>query len=161
MNSEIFGKSDPYVRAVIRGDVDVFTTKVVQNNLNPVWDEVHEFHVYNDSSDVLYITIYDRDKAQSDDVLGKCELSIASLPRNACLNIQRQLVISGKRRAGILHMVIEYKPFVIDNVILGMSSQDKWSMGFLYVDIRSLTGVSTDKSVSVYLAANCCFVLCL
>lgn len=38
-NMEMIGKSDPYVTAYIR-PLEKFKTKVVDNNLNPVWNHV-------------------------------------------------------------------------------------------------------------------------
>lgn len=41
-NMEMMGKSDPYAVAFVR-PLEKFKTKVVENNLNPVWNQM--FHL--------------------------------------------------------------------------------------------------------------------
>ncbi|EGD74843.1 hypothetical protein PTSG_07073 [Salpingoeca rosetta] len=149
INIEALGKSDPYVKAMIRGDCDVFRTKTVFNNLNPEWNESHEFQVYNLSHDTLRISVYDHDKAGHDDIMGKCEVALDTLPADIELEMQRSLVISGKRGAGTLNLILQYKPFIFEPMIPNTPPSDIWSAGYLYVDVRKCTNIQTDKPVAV------------
>ena len=57
--SLILGRSDPYCE--VRMGSQEHKTRVVQDNLNPVWDSSMQFTVKDLEQDVLCITVYDRD----------------------------------------------------------------------------------------------------
>lgn len=61
------GKSDPYVVLTFGGEK--FTTRFVKENLNPVWNEVHNFDVKNGRED-LKVEVYDKDEFGKDDYIG-------------------------------------------------------------------------------------------
>lgn len=63
------GSSDPYVKISGCGSKE-YTTKVINNNLNPVWNEV--FHITLDDlegSSKLQLNVYDKD-IKTDDFIG-------------------------------------------------------------------------------------------
>eukprot|EP00043_Microstomoeca_roanoka_P011246 m.106052 g.106052 ORF g.106052 m.106052 type:complete len:1438 (-) comp15139_c0_seq1:235-4548(-) len=148
INSETVGTSDPYVSAMIRGDCDIYKTKTIMNNLNPVWNEMHEFQVYNSHHDTLSITVFDKDKA-NDEVMGSCQIDIDTLVPDNPVEMQRPLVLSGRRGAGIIHLMLEYKPFVFNQLLPEGPYLREWSAGYLYVDIRKCQHIPIDKSVKV------------
>jgi len=75
----VTGKSDPYCLCELVGKPRTrFTTKTVQDNLNPTWDFTQEFTFYADS-DVLKFAVYDADDLKDDDLLGEATLPLQDL----------------------------------------------------------------------------------
>uniref|UniRef100_A0A803SNN1 Extended synaptotagmin-1 n=1 Tax=Anolis carolinensis TaxID=28377 RepID=A0A803SNN1_ANOCA len=60
----IEGKSDPY--AVVRVGTQVFTSKVIDENLNPKWNEMYEFIVHEVPGQELEVELFDKDPDQDD-----------------------------------------------------------------------------------------------
>lgn len=56
-NSELIGKSDPYVVVYIRPLFKV-KTKVVDNNLNPVWNQTFELIVEDKETQLLIFEVF-------------------------------------------------------------------------------------------------------
>ncbi|KAF9977162.1 hypothetical protein BGZ73_006833 [Actinomortierella ambigua] len=77
-NVEATGKSDPYV--VITGDKNVRhgRTKVIDDNLNPVWNEIHYVAV-NSMKQTIDFEVFDYQKLTKDRTLGKTGIAIADL----------------------------------------------------------------------------------
>jgi Ca2+-dependent lipid-binding protein len=69
-NTERFGKSDPYYKISIDG-LEIGRTKIVQNDLNPTWEETFEVTIYDIRSSSVSFEIYDHDLLSDDDFLGK------------------------------------------------------------------------------------------
>jgi Ca2+-dependent lipid-binding protein len=69
-NTERFEKSDPYCKISIDG-VEIGRTKIVQNDLNPTWEETFEVTIYDIRSSSVSFEIYDHDLLSDDDFLGK------------------------------------------------------------------------------------------
>lgn len=70
------GKSDPY--AIIRVGAQSFRTKVIDNNLNPEWNETFEAFVDNCEGQQLEAVIYDEDTSSKDSKIGTLDTDIAS-----------------------------------------------------------------------------------
>uniref|UniRef100_A0A8D0G9S0 Extended synaptotagmin-1 n=1 Tax=Sphenodon punctatus TaxID=8508 RepID=A0A8D0G9S0_SPHPU len=64
----IEGKSDPY--AIVRVGTQVFTSRVINENLNPTWNETYEFVVHEVPGQELEVELFDKDPDQ-DDFLGQ------------------------------------------------------------------------------------------
>ncbi|KAF9160081.1 hypothetical protein DFQ26_005899 [Actinomortierella ambigua] len=77
-NVEATGKSDPYV--VITGDKNVRRgrTKIIDDNLNPVWNEIHYVAV-NSMKQAIELEVFDYQKLTKDRTLGKAGFTIADL----------------------------------------------------------------------------------
>ncbi|MCO5548086.1 hypothetical protein L7F22_001543 [Adiantum nelumboides] len=76
-NMEMIGKSDPYVVAYVRVLFPA-TTKVVENNLNPKWDEEFYFDVEDQETQALVFQVYDKDIG-TDKLLGAATYPLAKL----------------------------------------------------------------------------------
>lgn len=73
---DITGTSDPYVRA--RLEATEYCTDVVYKSLNPTWEAEFEFKVTEVSDDLL-LTVYDKDVASTDDVIGEAVVPLHHL----------------------------------------------------------------------------------
>ncbi|CAL5196232.1 unnamed protein product [Lathyrus oleraceus] len=76
-NKEMIGKSDPYVVLYIRPLFKV-KTKVINNNLNPVWDQTFELIAEDKETQSLIFEVFDEDIGQ-DKRLGIVKLPLIDL----------------------------------------------------------------------------------
>ncbi|KAF5834575.1 hypothetical protein DUNSADRAFT_8700 [Dunaliella salina] len=76
-SADITGASDPY--AVVTCGPSGVRSKVVNNTLNPEWNEVFLLYVRDASKDLLKVRLYDEDLLKSDDDLGLAMVSMAAL----------------------------------------------------------------------------------
>uniref|UniRef100_A0A665SWG1 Multiple C2 domains, transmembrane 1a n=1 Tax=Echeneis naucrates TaxID=173247 RepID=A0A665SWG1_ECHNA len=77
------GTSDPYVKFKIAGK-EVFRSKTIHKNLNPVWDERVSLHVET-LRDPLYVKVFDYDFGLQDDFMGSAYLYLESLEHQRSL----------------------------------------------------------------------------
>ncbi|KAM9367469.1 multiple C2 and transmembrane domain-containing protein 1 [Phaethornis superciliosus] len=74
------GTSDPYVKFKLGGK-EVFRSKTIHKNLNPVWEEKTCILIDN-PREPLYIKVFDYDFGLQDDFIGSAFLDITSLELN-------------------------------------------------------------------------------
>ncbi|NXS97297.1 MCTP1 protein, partial [Jacana jacana] len=74
------GTSDPYVKFKLGGK-EVFRSKTIHKNLNPVWEE-KVCIVIDNTREPLYIKVFDYDFGLQDDFIGSAFLDLASLELN-------------------------------------------------------------------------------
>ncbi|XP_021235726.1 multiple C2 and transmembrane domain-containing protein 1 isoform X4 [Numida meleagris] len=74
------GTSDPYVKFKLGGK-EVFRSKTIHKNLNPVWEEKACILIDN-PREPLYIKVFDYDFGLQDDFIGSAFLNLASLELN-------------------------------------------------------------------------------
>lgn len=67
------GKSDPFAVIQLR-DVE-FKSNTIKKEINPVWDEEFVFPI-TDMSDIMYITVYDEDRFNDPEFLGKVAIPL-------------------------------------------------------------------------------------
>lgn len=77
-NMELIGKSDPYVVLYIRPLFKV-RTMVIDNNLNPVWNQVFELVAEDKETQSLIIEVFDEDIGRQDKRLGIAKLPLIEL----------------------------------------------------------------------------------
>ena len=70
------GKSDPY--AIVQVGAQSFRTRVIEDNLNPKWNETFEAFVDNSEGQQLGMLIYDEDTSSKDSKIGSLDTGIAS-----------------------------------------------------------------------------------
>lgn len=83
----ITGTSDPFVTVFF--DNQKATTTVIAGNLNPIWNEILTFTADNPKSPI-FIVVMDKGRFKSDDLEGRCELS---LERDADLQADQQKMV--------------------------------------------------------------------
>uniref|UniRef100_A0A8C6PBA7 Multiple C2 and transmembrane domain containing 1 n=1 Tax=Nothobranchius furzeri TaxID=105023 RepID=A0A8C6PBA7_NOTFU len=83
------GTSDPYVKFKIAGK-EVFRSKTIHKNLNPVWDERVTLLVET-LRDPLYVKVFDYDFGFQDDFMGSAYLHLESLEHQRTLDVTLDL----------------------------------------------------------------------
>ncbi|KAM9743667.1 multiple C2 and transmembrane domain-containing protein 1 isoform 2-T2 [Menidia menidia] len=83
------GTSDPYVKFKIAGK-EVFRSKTIHKNLNPVWDERVSLLVET-LKDPLYVKVFDYDFGLQDDFMGSAYLHLESLEHRRTLDVTLDL----------------------------------------------------------------------
>ncbi|KAF8320471.1 tricalbin [Clavulina sp. PMI_390] len=114
------GKSDPYVR-VMMGGITMARTEVVDNNLNPEWDQIIYVPVHS-MNEVLVLETMDYQHMTKDRTLGYVELGVKEIARQNSGSTEYPFESLGKsNRAdpirqqgnlykGTLHYVAEFIP---------------------------------------------------
>nr|XP_010934089.1 synaptotagmin-5 isoform X3 [Elaeis guineensis] len=77
-NMEMIGKSDPYVVLYVRPMFKV-KTKVIDNNLNPVWNETFELIAEDKETQSVIFEVFDEDNLAQDKRLGIAKLPLIDL----------------------------------------------------------------------------------
>ncbi|XP_063222777.1 multiple C2 and transmembrane domain-containing protein isoform X3 [Bacillus rossius redtenbacheri] len=75
---DVDGFSDPYTK--FRLGNEKYKSHVVYKSLNPSWLEQFDLHLYDDQSQELEVTVWDKDRAK-DDLMGRCVLDLSQLER--------------------------------------------------------------------------------
>uniref|UniRef100_A0A8C6UDL2 Multiple C2 and transmembrane domain containing 1 n=1 Tax=Neogobius melanostomus TaxID=47308 RepID=A0A8C6UDL2_9GOBI len=83
------GTSDPYVKFKLGGK-EVFKSKTIYKNLNPVWDESFSLQVET-LKEPLYIKVFDQDFGVKDDFMGSTCLHLESLELQRTLDLMLEL----------------------------------------------------------------------
>ncbi|XP_015228812.1 PREDICTED: multiple C2 and transmembrane domain-containing protein 1 isoform X2 [Cyprinodon variegatus] len=83
------GTSDPYVKFKIGGK-EVFRSKTIHKNLNPVWDERVSLLVET-LREPLYVKVFDYDFGLQDDFMGSAYLHLESLEHQRTLDVTLEL----------------------------------------------------------------------
>uniref|UniRef100_A0A803T1U8 Extended synaptotagmin-1 n=1 Tax=Anolis carolinensis TaxID=28377 RepID=A0A803T1U8_ANOCA len=104
----IEGKSDPY--AVVRVGTQVFTSKVIDENLNPKWNEMYEFIVHEVPGQELEVELFDKDPDQ-DDFLGRMKLDFGEVMQARVLEEWFPLQDGGRAR---VHLRLEWHTLMSD-----------------------------------------------
>ena len=104
-DSGLFGDvSDPFCKVLVSGQTRnkklTFRTKVIKNNLNPVWNEHVIFALVNPESRVLLFNLYDKDTGKWSNNLGICGVSLGaiSFKRNEPVDLSLNSISIQRRR---------------------------------------------------------------
>lgn len=92
-NMEVIGKSDPYVTLHIRPILKV-KTKVVNNNLNPVWNETFELIAEDKETQSIIFEVFDEDEISQDKKLGIVKLPLVDLEAETSKEFELRLLPS-------------------------------------------------------------------
>ncbi|XP_038589264.1 multiple C2 and transmembrane domain-containing protein 1 isoform X3 [Micropterus salmoides] len=79
------GSSDPYVKFKLAGK-EVFRSKIIHKNLNPVWDEKTTL-IMDSLSEPLYVKVFDYDFGLQDDFMGSAFLYLESLEQQRTIPV--------------------------------------------------------------------------
>ncbi|KAM9960526.1 hypothetical protein ACTFIW_009668 [Dictyostelium discoideum] len=71
--------SDPYIK--LKSSNESFqATKIIDRNLNPIWDETVFIDIENVNNEILIFDVFDHDLVGSDDLLGFVGIDLSLLP---------------------------------------------------------------------------------
>ncbi|KAM0050281.1 putative C2 domain, synaptotagmin-like mitochondrial-lipid-binding domain, C2 domain superfamily [Helianthus debilis subsp. tardiflorus] len=129
-NMEMIGQSDPYVTAYIR-PLEKFKTKVVNNNLNPVWNHVIQLIVEDKETQFAVLEVLDQDFGQ-DKRLGIAKLPLIDLEPEIEKDIELRLLpsldmlkIKDKRDRGTLTIKVKYHHFTKEEQDAALEQEKK------------------------------------
>ncbi|PRP78686.1 hypothetical protein PROFUN_13425 [Planoprotostelium fungivorum] len=101
------GGSDPFVIVKMKGLFKKkFKTKVINHNLNPVWEEEFEFEPQHPNHDQIILKIYDYDTVGTNDFLGMVKLPVINYLNKGI--VEEWLPLSGKwgkKEEGEIHVI--------------------------------------------------------
>ncbi|XP_050364254.1 synaptotagmin-4-like [Argentina anserina] len=129
-NKDILGKSDPFAVMFIRPLPDrTKTSKVIDNDLNPIWNEHFEFMVEDDSTQRLTVRIFDDEGLQAAEFIGCCCIPLSTLQpgkvKDVWLKLLKDLDIQRDTRyRGQVHLELLYCPFGTDGNIVNPFDHD-------------------------------------
>ncbi|CAK9326549.1 unnamed protein product [Citrullus colocynthis] len=120
-NKDIIGKSDPYAVLYIRPLRDrMKTSKIINNDLNPVWNEHFEFVVEDESTQHLVVKVYDDEGLQASELIGCAQIRLSELQpgkvKDVWLKLVKDLEIHrDNKNRGQVHLELLYCPFGVEN----------------------------------------------
>ncbi|KAI3771742.1 hypothetical protein L6452_02909 [Arctium lappa] len=121
INKDLIGKSDPFAKLYIRPlRSRMKTSKVIDNDLNPIWNEHFEFVVEDTSTQHLTIKIYDDDGIQASELLGCAQVKLSELEPGKVKDVWLKLVTDldihrDNKERGKVHLEILYCPYGVEN----------------------------------------------
>ncbi|CAN6301544.1 unnamed protein product [Urochloa humidicola] len=116
-NKELIGKSDPYVVMFIR---PMFRekTSVIDDNLNPQWNETFELIAEDKETQHLILEVFDEDKMKQDKRLGIAKLPLSDLGMETVQEVNLQLLssldttkVKDRKDRGVLTIKVVYHQF--------------------------------------------------
>ncbi|XP_077339533.1 extended synaptotagmin-1 isoform X2 [Lithobates pipiens] len=102
MGGLLAGKSDPY--AIVRVGTQVFTSRTINENLNPVWNEMYEAIVHEVPGQELEVELFDKDP-DKDDFLGRMKLDLGEVKKVQVLD---QWFTLNSAKSGKVHLRLEW-----------------------------------------------------
>ncbi|XP_036760152.2 extended synaptotagmin-3 isoform X2 [Manis pentadactyla] len=104
----IQGKSDPYAKVSI--GLQNFRSRTISKNLNPTWNEVFEFIVYEVPGQDLEVDLYDEDP-DKDDFLGSLQICLGDVMTNRAVD---EWFVLNDTTSGRLHLRLEWLSLITD-----------------------------------------------
>ncbi|XP_067593799.1 extended synaptotagmin-3 isoform X3 [Pseudorca crassidens] len=102
------GKSDPYAKVSI--GLQHFRSRTIYKNLNPTWNEVFEFIVYEVPGQDLVVDLYDEDP-DKDDFLGSLQICLGDVMTNRVVD---EWFVLKDTTSGQLHLRLEWLSLITD-----------------------------------------------
>ncbi|EYU25709.1 hypothetical protein MIMGU_mgv1a024653mg, partial [Erythranthe guttata] len=126
----LVGKSDPYVVVHIRPLFKV-KTKVIDNNLNPVWNEMFELIAEDKETQSLILEVFDEDIGD-DKRLGVAKLPLIELEAETSKEIELRLLpsldmlkIKDKKDRGTLTIQVFYHEFLKEEQLFALEEEKR------------------------------------
>ncbi|KAI4876327.1 hypothetical protein NFI96_027863 [Prochilodus magdalenae] len=150
MGGMVKGKSDPYAKIRVGGLT--FKSRVIKENLSPVWNELYEVILTTLPGQEVQLELYDKDVDQ-DDFLGRLKLSLSDL---ISAQYTDEWYTLNDVKSGRVHLSLEWLPKVSDltrlEQILRFQSQQTYgnkavpSAAMLFVYVERAHGLPLKKS---------------
>ncbi|XP_022938164.1 synaptotagmin-5-like isoform X1 [Cucurbita moschata] len=120
-NKDLIGKSDPYAVLYIRHLRDrMKTSKIINNDLNPIWNEHFEFVVEDESTQHLVVKVYDDEGLQASELIGCAQIRLSELQpgkvKDVWLKLVKDLEVHrDNKNRGQVHLELQYCPFGMES----------------------------------------------
>ncbi|KAF8393146.1 hypothetical protein HHK36_021387 [Tetracentron sinense] len=120
-NKDIIGKSDPYAVLYVRPLRDrMKTSKTINNQLNPVWNEHFEFIVEDPSTQHLVVKVFDDEGIQASELIGCAQVRLKDIEpgkvKDVWLKLVKDLEVQrDNKNRGQVHLELLYCPFGMEN----------------------------------------------
>ncbi|XP_059658172.1 synaptotagmin-4-like isoform X1 [Cornus florida] len=102
------GKSDPYVVLKMKKSEQKNRTRVVNNSLNPVWDQTFDFVVEDGLHDLLILEVRDYGTLGKE-MIGKCSMTLTRVLEGEFTD---NIALHGAK-SGMLHLHLKWTPLPI------------------------------------------------
>ncbi|KAI5710196.1 hypothetical protein M8J75_006559 [Diaphorina citri] len=112
------GLSDPYVK--FRLGQEKYKSKVIPKTLNPSWLEQFDLHMYDDQSQELELTVWDKDRSK-DDFMGRCTIDLSCLERETTHKIKKPLEDGG----GVISLLLTISGTTASETITDLTSHSE------------------------------------
>ncbi|KAK4373080.1 hypothetical protein RND71_008464 [Anisodus tanguticus] len=129
-NSEMIGKSDPYVVVYI-SPLFKLNTKTINNNLNPVWDQTFELIAEDKETQSLILEVFDKDVGQ-DQRMGVTKLPLNELAAETLKEIELRLLpkldmlrVKDKKDRGTITVKVLYHEFNKEEQLAALEAEKK------------------------------------
>uniref|UniRef100_A0A1B6DN18 C2 domain-containing protein n=1 Tax=Clastoptera arizonana TaxID=38151 RepID=A0A1B6DN18_9HEMI len=93
MSNEITSSSDFFVK--FRLGNEKYKSKVINKTQNPHWLEQFDLHLYDDQSQELEVSVWDKDRSK-DEFIGRCSIDLSELEREKTHRMKKNLEESGE-----------------------------------------------------------------
>nr|XP_020468091.1 extended synaptotagmin-2-like isoform X2 [Monopterus albus] len=151
MGGLIKGKSDPY--GIIHVGAKLFKSKVIQENLNPKWNEVFEAPIY-DTGMNMEVELFDED-TDEDDFLGRLLLDLDQVMKEQKVDEWFMLedVTKGKLHLKLEWLSVLSTPEKLDQVLTNIRAErgqanDGLSSALLIIFLDSAKNLPSGKKVT-------------
>ncbi|KAM7268820.1 hypothetical protein ACFE04_010986 [Oxalis oulophora] len=120
-NKDLIGKSDPFAKLYIRPlPARMKTSRTINNDLNPIWNEHFEFIVEDKSTQHLFVKVYDDEGLQAAELIGLAQVTLSELVpgkvKDVWLNLVKDLdVRRDNKNRGQVHLELLYCPYGMEN----------------------------------------------
>lgn len=129
-NMEMIGKSDPYVILYVRVLFKV-KTKVIENNLNPEWNETFPLDVEDKETQSLIIEVLDKDIGQ-DKRLGIVKYSLLELEPETSKEVNLKLMpsldtnkIKDRKERGTITIKVHYHEYSKEEQLVALEEEKR------------------------------------
>ncbi|KAL9385560.1 hypothetical protein Peur_022570 [Populus x canadensis] len=129
-NMEMIGKSDPYAVVYIRPMFKV-KTQVVDNNLNPVWNQTFDLIAEDKETQSLILEVFDKDIGQ-DKRLGRAKLALNELEAETWKEVELRLLssfdtlkVKDKKDRGTITIKVLYHEFNKEEQLVALEEEKK------------------------------------
>ncbi|KAK7352689.1 hypothetical protein VNO80_18117 [Phaseolus coccineus] len=152
-NKDLIGKSDPYAVLFVRPLRDrTKTSKVMNNQLNPVWNEHFEFTIEDAATQHLTIRVFDDEGIQASELIGCAQTSLKDLEpgkvKDVWLKLVKDLEIHRDNKyRGEVHLELLYCPFGVESAIKNPFDPD-FSLTSFEKTLKSGEAEGEDHTVS-------------
>ncbi|QCE16263.1 DNA-directed RNA polymerase II subunit RPB11 [Vigna unguiculata] len=152
-NKDLIGKSDPYAVLFVRPlRARTKSSKVVNNQLSPIWNEHFEFTIEDAATQHLTIRIFDDEGIQASELIGCAKVSLQELEpgkvKDVWLKLVKDLEIQRDNKyRGEVHLELLYCPIGVESAIKNPFDPD-FSLTSLEKTLKSGEGEDEDPTGS-------------